>query len=97
MKKYYYNCPRGFSNEFSIISVDQDNNREVQAFTEFEQRYLRSQSTNWDLHRVTRKRAYEIIYAERALKRSYIKAGLNIHCNPVGATDITTASEYFDI
>lgn len=97
MKYYYYNSPRGFGNEFSIISVDQENPKEVQAFAEFEKSYRDSNNFNWDLHRVTRKRAFEIVANERATKRMYLSAGMNLHCNPVGATEITTASEYFDL
>lgn len=95
MKKYYYNSYRGFANEFSIISVEQTDANEVKAFEEFHERYMNSSNTNWDLHRVTAKRAREIIADERALKRTYIKAGLNLVNNPVGATEITTATEFF--
>lgn len=95
MKKYYYNSYRGFSNEFSIISVEQTNGKEVKAFEEFHERYMNSSNTDWDLHQVTAKRAREIIAIERATKRAYIKAGLNLTCNPVGATEITTATEFF--
>lgn len=95
MKKYYYNSTRGFSNEFSVISVEQTDEYEVKAFNEYYERYMNSSNINWDLHQVTAKRAREIIAIERATKRAYIKAGLNLHCNPVGATEITTATEFF--
>lgn len=96
MKKYYYNSPRGFSNEFSIISVEQTNEKEVKAFSAFYDRYCKSDNINWDLHQITAKRAREIIAQERATKRSYIAAGLNLCCNPVGATEIITATEFFE-
>ena len=35
MKRYYYVCPRGFSNEFFVISVEQTNDFEVAKFTEY--------------------------------------------------------------
>lgn len=95
MRKYYYNCPRGFSNEFSIISVEQTDPHEVQQFEEFYERYMHRSNPNWNLHQITAKRAREIIAAEKATARSYRAAGLNLHCNPVGATEITTATEYF--
>lgn len=95
MRKYYYNSVRGFSNEFSVISVDQNNPREVQQFNDYYAAYMRSDNINWDLHQITAKRAREIVAAERATARSYRRAGLNLHCNPVGATEICTATEFF--
>lgn len=95
MRKYYYNNYRGFANEFSIISVEQTDANEVKAFAEFHERYMNSGNSNWDLHQVTAKRAREIIAIERATKRAYISAGLNLTNNPVGATEITTATEFF--
>ena len=95
MKKYYYHNYRGFRNEFSIISVEQTDEKEVKAFEEFHKRYVNSNNTNWDLHQITAKRAREIIAKERATERAYIKAGLNLVNNPVGATEITTATEFF--
>lgn len=94
-KKYYYNNYRGFANEFFIISVDMTNEKEVKAFKEFRERYMNSSNAYWDLHQITAKRAREIIAAERATKRAYTKAGLNLVNNPVGATEITTATEFF--
>lgn len=96
MKKYYYNCPRGFSNEFSIISVDQSNEREIKLFEAFHERYMKSSNPDWDLHQITAKRAHEIIRDERATKRSYLSAGLDLVSNPVGATEIITATEFFE-
>lgn len=96
MKKYYYNCPRGFSNEFSIISVEQTNEQEVKQFNEFYNKYQKSDNTNWDLHQITEKRARKIISNERATKRAYERAGINLCCNPVGATEITSATEFFE-
>lgn len=95
MKKYYYNCPRGFSNEFAIISVEQTNAREVAQMAKLLESYRKSQSTYWDLHQITAARARQIVAAERATRRSYISADLNLCENPVGATEITTATEYF--
>lgn len=95
MKKYYYDSPRGFSNEFAIISVEQTNEKEVARFAEYHERYMHSGDINWDLHQITAKRAREIIAGERATKRNYERAGLNLYNNPVGATEITTATEYF--
>jgi hypothetical protein len=95
MKKYYYDCPRGFSNEFAIISVDQKNAHEIKAFNEYLDRYNNSQNANWDLHQITAKRVKEIVATERAQKRAYERAGMNLVNNPVGATSITIATEYF--
>lgn len=95
MRKYYYNSYRGFSNEFDIISVDRSNEREVKDMENMLDRYRKSSNINWDLHQVTRKRAEEIIRDERATKRSYLRAGLNLTNNPVGATEIITATEFF--
>lgn len=96
MKKYYYNSYRGFSNEFDIISVEQSNPKEVNRFAEYEKAYMNSSNTNWDLHQITAKRAKEIIATEKAQAKAYLKAGLNLTNNPVGATSITTATEFFE-
>lgn len=96
MKEYYYNCPRGFANEFSIISVDKTNKKEVEKMREYLDRYMHSNNINWYLDKITYKRAMWLIRAERSLKRSYERAGLNLCCNPVGATEITTATEFFE-
>lgn len=95
MRKYYYNSYRGFSNEFDIISVDQNNASEVKSMEDMLNRYRKSNNANWDLHQISRKRAEEIIKGERATKRSYLRAGLNLVNNPVGATEIITATEFF--
>lgn len=95
MKKYYYNSPRGFANEFDIISVDLDNPKECKAFDDYNAAYWRSSSINWDLREITRERADEIIKEERATLRSYKAAGL--YNEIVGATKITTATDYFDL
>lgn len=95
MKKYYYNCPRGFANEFEIISVDLDNAKERKAFDDYHAAYWSSSSTDWDLHEITRERAAEIIKEERAALRSYKAAGL--YNEIVGATKITTATDYFNL
>ena len=96
MKKYYYNCPRGFSNEFSIISVDQNSPAELAAFQKFEERYRDSGDPDWDLLRISYKRATEIIAQEKRTRKSYLAAGLNLSNNPVGATEIITAKEFFE-
>ena len=93
MKKYYYNCPRGFSNEFSIISVDQSNKKEVDYMEKKLERYRNSNNPDWKLKQIKYKDAMKMIRAERATKRSYLAAGMNLACNPVGATEIITASE----
>lgn len=87
MFKYYYNSFRGFSNEADIIRVDQMNAKEVQQFAEFFNRYARSNNSNWDLHQIKAKTARGLIRLNRATKRTYERAGMNLHCNPVGATD----------
>ena len=97
MKKYYYNSPRGFSNEFSIISVDQWSVKEVAAFAEFEERYNNSSDTNWKLYRISAKEAKTIIAMDKKLKKDYIMAGLNLVENPVGATEVTTATDFFNL
>lgn len=96
MKKYYYSSPRGFSNEFDIISVEQTDKKECMLFERLQKAYNESSNINWDLHQITAKRAQEIIRAERAIERSYKRAGLNTVCNPVGATRIITISEYYE-
>jgi hypothetical protein len=95
MKKYYYNSPRGFGNEFSIISVDTRNPKEVKRFEEFKEAYQKSSNINWKLYRISSKEAKCIIAMEKATAKSYIRAGLNLTENPVGATEIITATEYF--
>lgn len=95
MKKYYYNCPRGFSNEFDVISVEQTNPVEVAAMEKFYNAYLNSSNVNWDLRQITAKRAEEITRAERQTARMYCRCGMNLSNNPVGATEITTATEFF--
>lgn len=96
MKRYFYNSPRGFGNEFDIISVDQSSKRECALLVQLLERYSRSSDSNWDFHRVTAKRANEIIRVQRATARSYRRAGLNTVNNPVGATEITPISEAFE-
>jgi hypothetical protein len=96
MKKYYYNSPRGFGNEFSIISVDQNNPKEVKRFVEFEKAYNDSQNINWKMYRISAKQARCIVATEKATAKSYLRAGLNLTENPVGATEIITATEYFE-
>lgn len=94
MKHYYYNNFRGFANEFDIISVEQDNPKERELFEDFRERYLSSSNPNWTLDRITFALAQKMIRRERGTKRAYEKAGLNLCCNPVGATEITTATEF---
>ena len=93
-KKYYYNSPRGFGNEFSIITVDNHNDKEKAAMASFLEAYRNSQNLNWDLHQITAARAKEIIMNERATLRAYRRAHLD---DIVGATDYITATEYFDL
>ena len=93
-KKYYYNSPRGFGNEFSIITVDNHNAKEKAAMASFLEAYRNSQNLNWDLHQITAARAKEIIMNERATLRAYRRAHLD---DIVGATDYITATEYFDL
>lgn len=93
-KKYYYNCPRGFSNEFSIITVDNHNDKEKAAMDDFLETYRHSSSTNWDLHQISAARAKEIIMNERRTARMYRAAHLD---DIVGATDYITATEYFEL
>lgn len=95
MKRYYYNSPRGFANEFDIISVDLDSAKERKAFADYYAAYERSSSVDWDLHQITRERADEIIKEERAALRSYKATGL--YNEIVGATKITTATDYFNL
>ena len=97
MKKYYFNSPRGFSNEFSIISVDQWSVKECVAFAEFEERYNNSSDINWKLYRISAKEAKTIVAMERATKKHYLRVGINLSENPVGATEIITATEFFNL
>lgn len=94
MFKYYYNSFRGFSNEADIISVDQENATEVQQFAEFFKHYEHSNNSSWDLHQIKAKTAHGLIRLNRATKRTYERAGMNLHCNPVGPTEIITATEF---
>lgn len=94
MKHYYYNNFRGFANEFGIISVEQDNPNERELFEDFRSRNKASSNQDWILARITYADAIKTIRRERRRKRAYEKAGLNICCNPVGATEITTASDF---
>lgn len=93
-KKYFYNSPRGFGNEFDIITVDNHNLMEVEAMDRFYRAYLRSDNINWDLHQITAARAKEIIMGERRTARMYRKAHLD---DIVGATDFITATEFFNL
>ena len=93
-KKYYYNCPRGFGNEFDIITVDNHNDKEKAAMDDFLEYYRHSSSTNWDLHQISAARAKEIIMNERRTARMYRTAHLD---DIVGATDFITATEYFNL
>ena len=96
MKRYYYSCPRGFSNEFIMISVEQNSERERALEARLLEIYRKSNNINWDLHRVTAKEAQKIIRNERATERSYRRAGLNTVNNPVGATEIMTITEFYE-
>ena len=96
MKRYYYSCPRGFSNEFIMISVEQNSERERALEARLLESYSKSNNINWDLHRVTAKEAQKIIRNERATERSYRRAGLNTVNNPVGATEIMTITEFYE-
>lgn len=93
MKRYYYISPRGFGNEFSVVSVDLQNPHEIAQFGTYYERYLHSSNPNWDVHRLTAKRAREIVADERRQRRCYDRAGL--HNEIVGATEIITATEFF--
>lgn len=95
MKKYYYNSYRGFSNEFSIISVDQTDEKEVKLFEDFLETYSKSYDVNWCLRQISARQAREYIAAAKRTKRDYLAAGLDLHCNPVGATEIITATDFF--
>ncbi len=94
MKKYYYNSPRGFSNEYSIISVDQNNEKEVKRFEEYQERYEHFSDTNWDLHEITKVEADECIKSNRKLRDDYRNANISGY---VGATDIIDATMFFDL
>jgi len=95
MRKYYFNSFRGFSNEADLISVDQTNARELQQFAAFYERYAHSNNASWQLDQITAKRARDIARCNRGAKRTYERAGINLHCNPVGPTEIITATEFF--
>lgn len=84
--RYLYFNPRGFSNEYSIISVDMKSDAETKIFDLFTQYYPKEK---W--HRITYKDAYATTAHNRKLLREYRSAGLN---NSVGATKITSIREY---
>lgn len=93
MKKYYFYTPRGFGNEFSIISIDQKNPYETTLFDAFYYNYLCEGSPDKKLFRVGAKEARKIVAGERRLKRNLDSAGLD---GIVGATRIITATEFFE-
>ena len=97
MKRYYYSCPRGFSNEFDVISVDMTSEKECALLWDMEERYKRSSNINWDFRRITAKEAQKMTSAEKATVRHYERIGMNLTENPVGATEITPITERYSV
>ena len=85
-KRYFYVNPRGFANEYTIISVDMKSNAETKIFDLYTKFY-----PNGNRHRISYKDAYAMTAHNRKLLREYRSAGLNYY---VGATEITPITEY---
>jgi hypothetical protein len=82
--KYLYVNPRGFRNEFTIYAVPLNL---VPIAERLAEKY--NDDPNSEAYFICRREAEEMLRHERQLARKYIKAGLNLHCNPVGATEFT--------
>lgn len=87
--RYLYFNPRGFSNEYSIISVDMKSDAETKILNLFTQYYQYYPEKKWNF--ITYKEAHSLTAHNRKLLREYRRAGLN---NYVGATEITSIKEY---
>lgn len=91
MYRYLYVNPRGFRNEFSVYRVPPHLIKEAEDLVD-----RLSGDPNAEAYWITRKEAERIVAAEKRLAREYIKAGLNLHQNPVGATEIVDFVAYPD-
>ncbi len=91
MHRYLYVNPRGFRNEFSVYRIPPHLIEDAEELVD-----RLSSDPDAEASWITRKEAEEIVAAEKRLAREYIKAGLNLHQNPVGATKIVDFVAYPD-
>ena len=73
MKKYLYENPRGFANEFSVYSVEPDLMEQAKTIIE-----AYEGDPNGEARFITRKEAEKITAQERKKMRDQERAGLNI-------------------
>ena len=83
MKRYFYESPRGFSNEFSIYAVLPEElvgaERVIDSYDD---------DPNGRAFWITRREAERLTARERGEERDARRAGQNLYTNPVGATEI---------
>jgi acetyl-CoA acetyltransferase len=89
MNRYLYVNQRGFRNEFTIYAVPLDKVEEAErwAHAVTNQRYTNDNYA--DVRWITRKEADRLTARERQNAKDNLAAGLNLHQNPVGATEFT--------
>lgn len=92
MKKYLYENPRGFANEFSVFSVDPELISEAEKIIE-----SYNSDPNGRAYWIKRKEAEKLVATERKTAREQDKAGLNLSNNPVGATEIVPLGEWLKV
>lgn len=83
MKRYLYENPRGFGNEFSIYAVEPKDMEDAKKIIDH---YDSDQ--NGSAMFITRKEAEKMVSNERKNAKDIINAGMNLSNNPVGATEI---------
>ena len=96
MKRYFYNSPRGFSNENEIIFVDYDKISDIKLFEKLIESYNNSSDINWKFYRISRREAESITAGNRQLRKTYKRCGISESCNPVGCTEFTSIQEHFE-
>lgn len=89
MKRYLYENPRGFANEFFVYSVTPNLVREAEKIIE-----SYSGDPNGEARWITAKEAERFTAQERKKARERTRMGFNLSQNPVGATEIEPLSEH---
>jgi len=87
--KYLFENPRGFANEFFVLSVPPELIPQAEIIIE-----AYEGDTDGKAYFITRKEAEKITARERQKAREHERAGLNLHQNPVGATSIEPLEEH---
>lgn len=93
--QHLYVNPRGFRNEFSIYRVRPEDVPNAERWVE---RMTHQQYTNdnyAEIRWITKREADARTASERARARELIRAGQDLHVNPVGATEIEDWHEAF--